>query len=57
MANKALSLVQDDLVIFRIKGHDNAYNFCCASDYNETKGTKIEILENTNKKMIDYGDK
>lgn len=43
MAKKCLKLTQDNLVIYKDK--ENLYFFCCQTEYKESKGTIIEVLE------------
>ena len=52
LAKKCLSMVQDDIVIYKMQHEDNVFNFCCLSDYNENKGEQVTILQNPLKNKI-----
>lgn len=44
IAEKALRLVQDDIVIYRKNGKENEFAFCCFCEWHEGKGTAVKVL-------------
>lgn len=46
MALLSLPLVMDNIVIYREKGFENVYGYCCETDFNNIRGEVIETLYN-----------
>ena len=49
MAKKALSLVNDNVVVYKFQNEENVYDFCCETEYTNAKGKKIITLDNPRK--------